>query len=144
MEIAGFELYKTTGDKEFLEKIYEISKNTLEQDYHVAYDEQSGLFKGETGGLDHRSKTYPDWMDEREQNSIYNITESKAANANIIFAQALQIMEESAEILGKDESEVKEWNRRYESLKKAINEHFWLEERKMYASWEYPRIWALR
>ena len=46
MEIAGFELYKTTGDKEFLEKIYEISKNTLEQDYHVAYDEQSGLFKG--------------------------------------------------------------------------------------------------
>ena len=58
MEIAGFELYKTTGDKEFLEKIYEISKNTLEQDYHVAYDEQSGLFKGETGGLDHRSKTY--------------------------------------------------------------------------------------
>ena len=139
MEIAGFELYKTTGDKEFLEKIYEISKNTLEQDYHVAYDEQSGLFKGETGGLDHRSKTYPDWMDEREQNSIYNITESKAANANIIFAQALQIMEESAEILGKDESEVKEWNRRYESLKKAINEHFWLEERKMYASWEYPQ-----
>ena len=48
-------------------------------------------------------------------------------------------MEESAEILGKDESEVKEWNRRYESLKKAINEHFWLEERKMYASWEYPQ-----
>ena len=58
-------------------------------------------------------------MDEREQNSIYNITESKATNANIIFAQALQIMEESAEILGKDESEVKEWNRRYESLKKG-------------------------
>ena len=27
----------------------------------------------------------------------------------------------------------------YESLKKAINEHFWLEERKMYASWEYPQ-----
>ena len=28
------------------------------------YDPNTGLFKGETSGLDHRSKTYPDWMDE--------------------------------------------------------------------------------
>lgn len=138
MEIAGWELYKTTGDTEFLAQIYDISKNTLEQDYHVAYDESSGLFKGETGGLDHRSKTYPDWMDENEQDSIVNITESKAANANIIFAQAINIMAESARILGKDESEIAEWESKYKELKQAINEHFWLDNRGMYASWEYP------
>lgn len=138
MEIAGWELYKTTGDREFLEKIYEISANTLEQDYHVAYDERSGLFKGETGGLDHRSKTYPDWMDENEQDSIVNIAESKAANANIIFAEALRIMAESAKILGKEESEIAQWEEKYEELKQAVNEHFWLENRGMYASWEYP------
>lgn len=138
MEIAGWELYKTTGDKEWLAQIYDISKNTLEQDYHVAYDKISGLFKGETGGLDHRSKTYPDWMDENEQDSIINIAESKAANANIIFAQALNIMAESARILGKDESEIADWEKKYENLKQEINDHFWLEDRGMYSSWEYP------
>lgn len=138
MEIAGWELYKVTGDREFLEQIYEVSKSTLEQDYHVAYDKESGLFKGETGGLDHRSKTYPDWMDETEQDSIFNITESKAANANIIFAQALKIMAESARILGKEESEIAEWESKFQDLKQAINERLWLEDRGMYASWEYP------
>ena len=138
MEIAGWELYKTTGDKEFLEEIYEVSKNTLEQDYHVAYDSLSGLFKGETGGLDHRSKTYPDWMDENEQDSIINIAESKASNANIIFAEALRIMAQSAKILGKPESEAADWEAKYEDLKKEINDHFWLEDRGMYSSWEYP------
>lgn len=138
MEIAGWELYKVTGDTEFLEQIYEVSKNTLEQDYHVAYDRESGLFKGETGGLDHRSKTYPDWMDETEQDSIFNIADSKAANANIIFAQALKIMAESAKILGKGEDEIADWERKSEDLTQAINERLWLEDRGMYASWEYP------
>lgn len=138
MEIAGWELYKVTGDVQFLEQIYEISKNTLEQDYHVAYDKASGLFKGETGGLDHRSKTYPDWMDENEQDSMSNIAESKAANANIIFAQALHIMAESARILEKGQDEIAGWESRYQELKQAINERLWLEERGMYASWEYP------
>lgn len=138
MEIAGWELYLATGDKDFLEQIYEISSNTLEQDYHVAYDEASGLFKGETGGLDHRSKTYPDWMDENEQDSISNIAQSKAANANIIFAQALNIMANSARILGKEEDEISEWESKYQDLKQAINERLWLNDRGMYASWEYP------
>lgn len=138
MELAGWELYKTTGDKEFLEQIYQITANTLEQDYHVAYDEHSGLFMGETGGLDHRSKTYPDWMDEGEEDSIVNIAESKAANANIIFAEALRLMAKSAEILGKEESEITQWKEKYADLKQAINDRLWLENRGMYASWEYP------
>lgn len=138
MMIASWELYKTTGDTEFLEMVYDVSKNTLEQDYHVVYDEISGLFKGETGGLDHRSKTYPDWMDENEEDSIINIAESKAANANIIFAQAMNLMAQSAEILGKEEAEIADWEAKYEDLKQAINDRLWLEDRGMYSSWEYP------
>lgn len=138
MEIAGWEIYKSTGDKEFLEQIYNISKSTLEQDYHIAYDEKTGLFRGETCGLDHRSETYPDWMNEDKADSIVNIADSKAANTNIIFARALQIMAESGRILEKDEAEIADWEEKYESLKKSINEHFWLEDRGMYSSWEYP------
>lgn len=139
MMIASWELYQTTGDTELLELAYNVSKNTLEQDYHVAYDEISGLFKGETGGLDHRSKTYPDWMDDNEEDSIINIAESKAGNANIIFAEALNLMAKAGEILGKEEAEIADWNAKYEALKAAINDRLWLEDRGMYASWEYPQ-----
>ena len=138
MMLASWSLYETTGDKEFLELAYDVTKNTLEQDYHNIYDEASGLFKGESGGLDHRSKTYPDWMDEVFEDSIVNIAESKAGNANVIFAGALDLMAKAGAILGKDEAEVADWQAKYEALKKAINDRLWLEDRGMYASWEYP------
>ncbi|MBE6949544.1 MAG: carbohydrate-binding protein [Ruminococcaceae bacterium] len=138
MMIASWELYQSTGDVEFLEYVYGVTANTIEQDYHVAYDDISGLFKGETGGLDHRSKTYPDWMDENEQDSISNIAESKAGNANIIYAQVLNIMAQAAEVLGKDNAVIADWEAKYEDLKDAINERLWLEDREMYSSWEYP------
>ena len=138
MMIACWEYYKSTGDEEFLELAYDVTKNTLEQDYHVAYDEISGLMTGETGGLDHRDKTYPDWMSETKENSIVNIAESKAGNANIVFAQTLNLMAQAGQILGKDEAEIADWEAKYEDLKAAINERLWLEDRGMYASWEYP------
>ena len=138
MMIACWSLYEVTGDESVLELGYEVTKNTLEQDYHNIYDEASGLFKGETGGLDHRSKTYPDWMDEAEEDSIVNIGESKAGNVNIIFAQALNLMAKSGTILGKDEAEIADWQAKYEALKQTINDRLWLDHRGMYASWEYP------
>ncbi|MEE0830846.1 MAG: CBM35 domain-containing protein, partial [Longicatena sp.] len=138
MMIACWSLYESTGDEAVLELGYEVTKDTLEQDYHNVYDEASGLFKGETGGLDHRSKTYPDWMDEAEEDSIVNIGESKAGNVNIIYAQALNLMAKTGAILGKDEAEVADWQAKYEALKQTINDRLWLDHRGMYASWEYP------
>ncbi|MDO5123053.1 MAG: starch-binding protein [Eubacteriales bacterium] len=140
MMLAVWETYLADGNKETLEYFYNVAKNTIEQDYEVVYDEASGLFRGETCGLDHRDKTYGDWTGEDDQNGIVNIAESKATSTNIIFCQAMKILSESATILGKGEAESKAWADLAAELEKAITERLWHEELGTYASWEYPEF----
>ena len=135
LAMAAWETYLATGDTEFLEKVYDVTKYTLEKDFHVNYDPNTGLFKGETSGLDHRSKTYPDWMDE---GYFSDIMESKSCNTNIEYAVAFKVMEQASEILGKDPAETEKWAKHFEALKQAINDTFWMEEHGYYSSWQYP------
>ena len=136
--LSIWEQYLTTGDPELLEKYYKYSENTIKQDLHVAYDPETGLFKGETGGLDHRDKTYPDWMSENNKDSLANIAESKSSIVNIIYCQVYEIMARSAELLNYGEDVVAKWETLKAELVKNVNEHFWDEERGLYVSWEYP------
>lgn len=136
--LSIWEQYLTTGDLKLLEKYYEYSENTIKQDLHVAYDPETGLFKGETGGLDHRDKTYPDWMSENNKDSLANIAESKSSIVNIIYCQVYEIMARSAELLGYGADVVAKWETMKAELVKNVNEHFWDEERGLYISWEYP------
>ena len=136
--LSIWEQYLTTGDLKLLEKYYEYSENTIEQDLHVAYDPETGLFKGETGGLDHRDKTYPDWMSETNKDSLANIAESKSSIVNIIYCQVYEIMARSAELLGYGADVVAKWETMKAELVENVNEHFWDEERGLYVSWEYP------
>ncbi len=138
MMLAVWETYLADGNTETLEYFYNVAKNTIEQDYEVVYDEVSGLFKGETCGLDHRDKTYGDWTGEDDQNGIVNIAESKATSTNIIFCQAMKILSESALILGKGEAESKAWADLANDLEEAIVSRLWLEDMGTYSSWEYP------
>ena len=136
--LSVWEQYLTTGDLNELARFYEYTENTIEQDLHVAYDPETGLFKGETGGLDHRDKTYPDWMSETNKDSLANIAESKSSIVNIIYCQVYEIMARSAELLGYGEDVVAKWETMKDKLVENVNEHFWDEERGLYISWEYP------
>ena len=49
---AAWEVYKVTGDKKWLESAYTIIKNSIEDDYFVAYDYETGLVRGESSFLD--------------------------------------------------------------------------------------------
>ncbi len=140
MMLAVWETYLADGNTETLEYFYNVAKNTVEQDYEVVYDEVSGLFRGETCGIDHRDKTYGDWTGEDDQNGIVNIAESKATSTNIIFCQAMKILSESATILGKGEAESKAWADLAADLEEAITTRLWHEELGTYAAWEYPEF----
>ncbi len=140
MMLAVWETYLADGNEETLEYFYNVASNTVKQDYEVVYDEASGLFRGETCGLDHRDKTYGDWTGENDQNGIANIAESKATSTNIIFCQAMKILSESATILGKGEAESKAWADLAAELEKTIEERLWHEDLGTYAAWEYPEF----
>ena len=127
--IAAWEVYKVTGDEEWLRNSYEIIKNTLEDDYKTIRTE-NGLYKGESSFLDWREQTYPKWM------SNMDIAESMNLGTNVVHYQAHMVLGKMAEALGESGDKYFE---RAESIKNAINKQLWQEEKGYYAQYLYGR-----
>lgn len=127
--IAAWELYKITGDKEWLKQSYQIIKNTLEDDYKTL-PSGNGLYKGESSFLDWREQTYPKWM------SNMDIAESMNLGTNVLHYQANTILGNMADELGKNSGP---FYQRANIIKKAINKELWMEDRGFYAQYLYGR-----
>lgn len=134
--LSVWEIYLSTGDESVLEYFYDICLNNIKQDYNTVYDEESGLMKGETCGLDWRSQTYPDWMGNEVEESLANIAEGKATSVNMIYLGVLQRMIQTADILGKDDKAFLQ--EKYDALYEAVTDRLWHDELGAYAAWEYP------
>ena len=46
--LAAWEIYKTTGDLDWLKTAYSIIKNSVEDDYKVIRSAQTGMYSGES------------------------------------------------------------------------------------------------
>ena len=92
--LAAWEVYKVTGDQDWLDEVYPIIKNTLDDDYKTIYDAQLGLYSGESSFLDWREQTYPKWMDNRDIYVSHNL------GTNVVHYQAHRILAEMARIKG--------------------------------------------
>lgn len=127
--IAAWELYKVTGEREWLEESYKIIKNTLEDDYKTIRT-GTGLYKGESSFLDWREQTYPKWM------SNMDIAESQNLGTNAVHYQAHRILGKMADVLG---VESQKYYQRADNLKEAINVQLWQENKGYYAQYLYGR-----
>ncbi len=129
--VAAWELYKVTGDKKWLGFAYPVVRRSLNDDLLTVYGED-GLVRGETSFIDWREQSYPKWMQTAD---IYR---SEALNTNIVHAIALQCAADMAAELGK-KNEAKNWTSLAETLKKRINEAFWLDDKGYYGMYLYGR-----
>ena len=136
--LSVWETYLTDGNKEHLSDFYDICYNTIMQDMNVAYDSESGLFRGETCGLDWRDQTYPDWTSETYDSGLSAIAESKTSSVNTIYCRVLEIMSKAAKVLGKGEQAERYWAKAAEDLESKISERLWNDKLGLYSSWEYP------
>ncbi|MDE7153070.1 MAG: hypothetical protein K2O00_01330 [Muribaculaceae bacterium] len=130
--VAAYELYKVTGEKEWLEYIYPVIRDSFEDDFATVYDPETGLVKGETSFIDWREQSHPKWMQTAD---IYN---SEAMNTSMVHAVALDMLAEMASQLGK-EADAKRYAGKAEELKKAINERFWMDDKGYYGMYLYGR-----
>jgi hypothetical protein len=130
--IAAFEVYKATGDKAWLNRIYPIIKKSLETDYQTIYDKSTGLVRGETSFIDWREQSHPRWMQTAD---IYN---SEALGTNAVHAQAWKVLAEIATLLG-NTGEAKTYNDRSAKISQAINDRLWLGNKGYYAMYLYGR-----
>ncbi|MGM9842695.1 MAG: hypothetical protein ACI30S_00570, partial [Muribaculaceae bacterium] len=79
--VAAYELYKVTGDKEWLKYIYPIICRSIEDDL-LTVNTDRGLVKGETSFIDWREQSHPKWMQTMD---IYG---TEAIGTNVVHATA--------------------------------------------------------
>lgn len=130
--VAAYEVYKVTGDKEWLKFIYPVIRDSFEDDFKVVYNAESGLVRGETSFIDWREQSYPKWMQTAD---IYN---SEAMNTSVVHAEGLRILSKIADELGK-KKEAKRYAEATKSLTDAINRVFWMDDKGYYAMYTYGR-----
>lgn len=128
--LAAWEIYQVTGEKAWLEEVYPIIKNTLDDDYKTLYDPATGMYSGESSFLDWREQTYPKWMDNKD------IYVSQNLGTNVVHYQAHRILANMAKLKGEDHQR---YDQRAEKIKQGINDYLWMKERGYYAQYLYGR-----
>ncbi|MHB1146307.1 MAG: alpha-L-rhamnosidase-related protein [Lutibacter sp.] len=128
--LAAWEVYKTTGDKNWLKKAYEIIKNSVDDDYKIIRSKETGMYSGESSFLDWREQTYPKWM------SNMDIYVSQNLGTNVVHFQTHIILSKMAKLLGEPAEKYKAIAA---TIKKGINEQLWMEDKGYYAQYLYGR-----
>lgn len=154
--VAAYEIYKVTGEKDWLQYCYPIIKRSFEDDFQVAYANSivtgngivdipsPGLVRGETSFIDWREQSYPKWM------QTVDIYQSQAMNTNMVHAIALRVLSKMAgEICTakgankKQKLAYREDMMRYarlsDRLAENINTYFWMEDKGYYGMYYYGR-----
>ncbi|WP_462319759.1 alpha-L-rhamnosidase-related protein, partial [Marinilabilia sp.] len=117
--LAAWEIYKFTGDREWLKQAYEIISNSIRDDEKTVYNAEYGLFSGESSFLDWRKQTYPLWMEPTDIYASLNL------GTNMVFYQTLNILDQMGDELDLEETL---WEQKAQKLKESINEYFWTPE----------------
>jgi hypothetical protein len=128
--LAAWEIYKTTGDRSWLQNSYAIIRKSLAQDRHAVLDAETGLCKGESSFLDWREQTYPRWMDPKD------IYASKCLSTNVVHFEALRICAAMANILGDSTAD---FSNIADGIRENINKQLWIERKGYYGQYLYGR-----
>jgi len=133
-----WETYLSDGNTENLAYFYDVAYNTMMQDLEVAMDDSTGLLRGETGGIDWRDQTYPDWMSSKWNSGMVDIAEGRSAVVNATYVHGYEIMARMADILGKGQEAIDFWTTAATKLEEAMSTQLWNEDLGIYSSWMYP------
>jgi len=130
--LAAWEIYTVTGDRDWLEEAFEIIKNSAADDLLTVLNPATGLMYGESSFLDWREQTYPRWMDPKDIYMSHNL------GTNAVHYETYVILSNMAkELAEKDLAE--KYDNVANSLKTAINEHLWCEQKGYYGQYLYGR-----
>jgi hypothetical protein len=116
--------------RNFLNQVYPILCDTIEQDRRLVFDRQAGLYRGEQSFLDWREQTYPGWT----KDNVPPIAMSKALSVNVADYFLLKTAAEYANLLGR-KTDVARYAAWAGNLKMAINKQFFDPEAGLYSTY---------
>ncbi|MGE5402854.1 MAG: glycogen debranching protein [Ignavibacteriales bacterium] len=128
--LAAWEIFRVTGDRQWLRTSYDIIKKSAMADLNTVYDAPTGLFRGESSFLDWREQTYPRWMDPRD------IYESKNLGTNAVHYETYRILSAMA-------AELKEPDNNFTEIagkvRTGVNKYLWMADKGYYGQYLYGR-----
>ena len=127
--IAAMEIYKVTGDKQWLDTIYSITRKSVERDQLNVFA-ASGLAYGETTTMDWRENSYPSWMKAPE------IFQSLSLSTNAVHYQTYALLAEMAKKLNKPSEE---YEKIAVKIKDNINKSLWIDSLGYYGEYLYGK-----
>ena len=125
---AAWEIYKVTGDMDWLKTVYPIAKRSLEVDMRTVFEKETNLVRGESSFIDWREQSYPTWMEPAD------IYDSKCLGTNMAFYIALSSTAQMGRILG-DDASAQYFDEMAALVKKGINDNLWMEDCGYYAQY---------
>ncbi|MBB4080509.1 hypothetical protein GGR28_003143 [Lewinella aquimaris] len=128
--LAAWEVYRVTGDRDWLEEVFPTVRDTLTDDAKTLPDPRTGLYRGESSFLDWREQTYPRWMDSAD------IYESLCLGTNAVHYRAHDILVRMGQELGRSTGDTAEVAA---TIKQAMNDRLWLLDKGYYGQFLYGR-----
>lgn len=125
---AAWEIYKVTGDMEWLKTVYPIAKKSLEVDMRTVFEKETNLVRGESSFIDWREQSYPTWMEPAD------IYDTKCLGTNMVFYIALTSAAEMGRVLG-DDATAQYFEEMAALVKEGINENLWMDDCGYYAQY---------
>lgn len=116
--MAAWEVYSVTGDKQWLRWAYDVVKRTIDEEYEINADIQTGLIHGGNQFAFSQGQIYPAWMEYKD------IYETISLSNNVLYERAFEILNDMSDELGMES----EYGERAQNLKDAINEALWNEQ----------------
>lgn len=124
--VAAYEVYKATGDREWLREAEEVARHTLADDEYVLVDPSTGLLHGGTADTGYGPRQYPHWFSPRD---IFATT-SLRVNAGYFAALEAYAAMRSLLCLPAPRNDMA-------SLLNRINFGFWMPDLGRYSSFLY-------
>lgn len=132
---AAMEVYRTTGDRDWLREAYAILSATLEADQEVSISPE-GLLKGVPEHLLPASTHYPAWMTPIDE------FQTSSAAANAWFFASLRAAGAMAAELGLDKK-ASIYEAEAAELKDRINDLFWNPRSSSYSTFRYGTYYPI-
>lgn len=129
--VAAWEVYKVTGDRDWLAKAYQIIKNSVTDDEKNVYDSVTGLVHGESSFLDWREETYPKWMQP------VDIYESECLGTNVVHYRVNKVLASMGRLMN-DPDSVK-YKSQAAHIKSSIQKYLWQPSKGYYGQYLYGR-----
>lgn len=130
--VAAWEVYKATGDKDWLRRAYEVAHRSLMTDAHTVYDTATGLVRGETSFIDWREQSHPRWM------QCADIFSTLTLSTSTVHSQAWKCLAQMARKLGY-KKDADGFDEKARTIDEAINKYLWMPEKGYYAMYLYGR-----